>query len=586
MARRHRPLSSPDLYRRRAGTLAAVHDLVIRGGVVVDGTGGAPRPADVAVDGDTIVAVGPDVGTARRTLEADGRLVTPGFVDVHTHLDAQLGWDALGTSSCWHGVTSVVLGNCGMTFAPVRPGEEAFLARVMESVEDIPASSILEGLPWSWETYGDYLRWLVSEPKGLNTGGFVGHGAVRHHVMGDRSLDPEAAPTDDELAAMVALVDEAMAAGALGFSTSRTRRHVAPDGRNVPGTWADEGELVALAEVLGRHGRGVFGCAPRFDGDGPGRERARSEVALMAAMSRASGRPFTFNLTNTFADPELWRQTLGFVAEANAAGAQLRPQTTSRGIGVIFSLDHATPFDHRPGWEVLAGRTGAERVALMADPTVRTRLVEGGDGPGGLDGWREFFVLTPERGARYDCDPADSLAAHAERAGTSAVEAYVELCLATGGAVVLNWPVLNQDFAVIAEMLQEPLVMMGLADAGAHVGQILDASQPTFFLSYWVLERGLVPIEEGVRRLTSEPAAFMGLAERGVVAEGRKADLNVVDPDGLFLPLPRYVHDFPGGAGRFVQRAEGYAWTVVNGEVLMADGEHTGALPGQLLRST
>lgn len=560
-----------------------MHDLVITGGLVVDGTGAEPVPADVAVDGDTIVAVGPDVGSGRRTLAADGRLVTPGFVDIHTHLDAQLGWDALGTSSCWHGVTSVVLGNCGMTFAPVRPGQGGFLARVMESVEDIPAASILEGLPWSWETYGDYLRWLASEPKGLNVGGFVGHGAVRYHAMGDRSLDEGAEPTDDELAAMVALVDEAMTSGAVGFSTSRTRRHVAPDGRNVPGTWADERELVALAEVLGRHGRGVFGSAPRFDGEGPGRERARSEVALMAAVSRASGRPFTFNLTNTFADPELWRQTLAFVADANAAGARLRPQTTSRGIGVIFSLDHATPFDHHPGWEALAGCTAAERVGLMRDPSVRAALVDSGDGPAGLDGWREFFVLTPERGARYDCDPADSLAAHAERAGTSAVEAYVELCVGTDGAVVLNWPVLNQDFGVIAEMLQEPLVMMGLADAGAHVGQILDASQPTFFLSYWVGERGLVSIGEGIRRLSSEPASFMGVTDRGVVAPGTRADLNVLDPDGLFLRLPTYARDFPGGAGRFVQRADGYAWTVVNGEVLMETGEHTGALPGRPL---
>jgi N-acyl-D-amino-acid deacylase len=560
-----------------------VHDLVITGGLVVDGTGAGPVAADVAVDGDIIVDVGSDVGPGRRSLAADGRLVTPGFVDIHTHLDAQLGWDALGTSSCWHGVTSVVLGNCGMTFAPVRAGQGAFLARVMESVEDIPAASILEGLPWTWETYGDYLRWLVSEPKGLNVGGFVGHGAVRYHAMGDRSLDEGAEPTDDELVAMVALVDEAMASGALGFSTSRTRRHVAPDGRNVPGTWADERELVALAEVLGRHGRGAFGAAPRFDGEGPGRDRARSEVALMAAMSRASGRPFTFNLTNTFADPELWRQTLAFVAEANAAGARLRPQTTSRGIGVIFSLDHATPFDNRPGWEVLAGHTAAERVALMRDPSVRAALVDGGDGSAGVDRWRHFFVLTPERGARYDCDPADSLAAHAERAGTSAVEAYVALCLATDGAVILNWPVLNQDFGVIAEMLREPLVMMGLADAGAHVGQILDASQPTFFLSYWVGERGLVPIGEGVRRLSSEPASFMGVTDRGVVAPGMKADLNVLDPGGLFLRLPAFVRDFPGGAGRFVQRADGYAWTIVNGEVLMEGGEHAGALPGRPL---
>ena len=562
-----------------------MHDLVIRGGLVVDGTGTEPSAADVAIDADTITAVGPDVGAARRELDADGRLVTPGFVDLHTHLDAQIGWDPIATSSCWHGVTSLVLGNCGVTFAPVHPGDHGYLARMMESVEDIPAASILEGLPFSWESYGGYLEWLSSAPKGVNIGGMVGHCAVRYHAMGERSLDPEAEPTDDELARMVRSVDEAMASGALGFSTSRTRRHVAPDGRNVPGTWAGEAELVALAATVGRHGRGFFGAAPRFDGDGPGLERARSEVALMAAMSRAARRPFTFNLTNTFADPALWRQTLAFVAEANAGGADLRPQTTSRGIGVIFALDHVTPFDHRPGWASIAGAPMAERLASMRDPGRRARLVDGGDGPGGLEPWREFFVLTPDRGARYDCAPIDSLAAHAERAGTSAIEAYVDLCLATDGAVVLNWPVLNQDFDVIAEMLVDPLVMMGLADAGAHVGQILDASQPTFFLSYWVRERGLVGIGEGVRRMTSDTAGFAGLRDRGVLRPGARADVNVFDLDALRLPLPTFARDFPGGAGRFVQRAEGYAWTIVNGEVFMVDGEHTGALAGRPLRS-
>ncbi len=562
-----------------------MHDLVIRGGLVVDGTGAEPLAADVAIDADTVTVVEPGVGPGRRELDADGRLVTPGFIDLHTHLDAQLGWDPLGTSSCWHGVTSVVLGNCGVTFAPVNPGDHGYLARMMESVEDIPAASILEGLPFSWETYGGYLDWLSSAPKGVNVGGMVGHCAVRYHAMGERSLDPDADPTEDELACMVRSIDEAMAAGALGFSTSRTRRHVAPDGRNVPGTWAGEAELVELAVTVGRHRRGFFGAAPRFDGDGPGLERARSEVWLMAAMSRAAGRPFTFNLTNTFADPALWRQTLAFVTEANAAGAELRPQTTSRGIGVIFSLDHVTPFDHRPGWAFLAGASKAERLGAMRDPVRRAELVDGGDGPGGLEPWREFFVLTPDRGARYDCVAADSLAAHAERAGTSAIEAYVDLCLATRGAVVLNWPVLNQDFAVIAEMLTDPLIMMGLADAGAHVGQILDASQPTFFLSYWVRERGLVGIGEGVRRMTSDTAAFAGLADRGVLRPGAKADVNVLDLDGLRLPLPTFARDFPGGAGRFVQKAEGYGWTIVNGEVFMVDGEHTGALAGQPLRS-
>ena len=560
-----------------------MHDVVISGGMVVDGSGAEPRPADVAIDGDTIVEVGHDVGSTRRTIDAEGRLVTPGFIDVHTHLDAQLAWDPIGTSTSWHGITSVVLGNCGMTFAPVKSGDAEFLARAMESVEDIPARSILEGMPWSWTTHGDYLRWLDSEPKGMNYAGFVGHGALRYYAMGDRSLDVDATPTDDELAVMVDLVDEAMRSGAVGFSTSRTGRHVTPDGRNVPGTWAVERELVALSSVLRRHGRGVLGCAPRFDGEGPGTDRAESEVAIMAIMSRAAGRPFTFNLTNVLSAPNQWREVLDFVAEANATGADLRPQTTSRSIGIIFSLGHHTPFGHLPGWDVLADRSLAERVAVLRDPEVRARLIAGGDGPGGIESCREFYVLLPERGARYDCRPEDSLAAYAERAGTSAVEAYLELVDATDGAVILNWPILNQDFPAIAEMLTDPRMMLGLADSGAHVGQILDASQPTFFLTYWIRERGLMSIGQGVHQLTGRPASLFGFADRGVLREGARADVNVFDLDSMFLPLPTYTHDFPAGAGRFVQRSKGYDLTMVNGEVLMEGGEHTGALPGRPL---
>ena len=561
------------------------YDLKITGGTIVDGTGAPAVAGDVAVEDGRIVALGDDVaGPARQTLEADGCLVTPGFVDLHTHLDAQVGWDPLLSSSCWHGVTSVVMGNCGVTFAPVKATDHGYLAEMMESVEDIPAATILEGLPFAWETYGDYVDWLERTPTALNVGGMVGHSPVRYWAMGERSVEEGAEPTDDELAEMVRLVDEAIARGALGFSTSRTLRHRVPDGRNVPGTFAEDRELVALAEVLGRYGRGMFGAAPRFDGDGPGKERARSEVAHMAAMSRAAGRPFTFNLTNTFADPDLWRQTLDFVRQANADGADLRPQTTSRGIGVIFSLGHATPFDRFPAWAALAGRPIPDKLAAFADAERRATLVAEADEGRGPDGFRDFFVLTPDRGARYDCDPADSLSAHAERRGVSPAEAYIQLALETDGAVVLNWPVLNQDFGVIAEMLTQPEIILGLADAGAHVGQILDASQPTFFLTYWVRERGLVGIEEGVRRLTSSTAAVAGLDDRGVLRPGAAADVNVIDWEGLALPLPTYEHDLPGGAGRFVQRAEGYRWNLVNGEVAFVDGEHTGTFGGRVLR--
>ena len=306
----------------------------------------------------------------------------------------------------------------------------------------------------------------------------------------------------------------------------------------------------------------------------------------MAAMSRASGRPFTFNLTNTLADPQLWRQVLDFVSQENENGAKLRPQTTSRGIGFIFSLAHRTPFDHLPGWEILQDRSLAERVEILRRPEVRQQLIEGGDGRGGVESTAEFFVLLPSRGARYDCNPDESLASYAKRAGTTAVEQYLRFVDETNGEVILNWPILNQNFSVIGEMLTDDRIMLGLADSGAHVGQILDASQPTFFLSYWVRERNLVSLAEGVRFLTGEPAELFGFSDRGRLTVGAAADINVIDYENLYLPLPEFVRDFPGGAGRFVQRSKGYAYTIVNGHVQMENGEHTGVLAGIPLLSS
>jgi N-acyl-D-aspartate/D-glutamate deacylase len=563
-----------------------MHDLVIRGGRVVDGTGSAARRADVAIDGDRIAAVGDAVGPARRTLDADGCLVTPGFVDVHTHLDAQIGWDPLGTSSCWHGVTSVVMGNCGVTFAPVRSGDRRWLAELMESVEDIPAESILAGLPWDWESYGGYLDSLARRPLGLNVGGLVGHCAVRWWAMGERSLAEGAEPSGAELAVMQSLVDEAMAAGALGFSTSRTLRHKVPDGRCVPGTWASGDELLALAEVLGRRGRGVFEVSPRFDGEGPALPRVESELAWMEQVSRRSGRPLTFNLTQTAEQGDHWRRAIELSEAANARGARIRPQTTSRGIGVLFGLWNLTPFDRSPAWQALKGLVLAEKLAALRDPERRARLLAEAEAASPRrETLERFFVLTPAGGARYEPDPGASLLAEAERRGVSPARAFVELCLETEGRVILNWPILNHDFACIAEMLTTPVVLMGLADSGAHVGQILDASQPTWFLTHWARERGLLSVEEAVRRISADTAGFVGLVDRGVLRPGAFADLNVIDWEALALPLPEYVHDFPGGAGRFVQRAQGYRHTLVNGQPFLEDGRHTGAFAGRVLRS-
>jgi N-acyl-D-amino-acid deacylase len=561
-------------------------DLVIRNGNVVDGSGASARVADVGIVGDRVVAVEPELsGRAHREIEADGRVVTPGFVDIHTHLDAQLAWDPIGTSSCWHGVTSVVMGNCGVTFAPCRPEDRSYLAELMESVEDIPRDAILGGLPWDWVTYGEYLGSMGRLPKGPNVGGMVGHCAVRHHAMGERSLDDTPA-TEDDITAMTQLVDEAMDAGALGFSTSRTLLHTIPDGRPVPGTWATPDELFAFADVLGRHRRGIFETASRLgERDGEDLAGTRAEMAWMGEVSRRSGRPVTFGLVQSDRRPELFRQIVGFAKEQNALGGCVRPQTTARGVGVLFGLQSRTPFDRSPAWQALHGLSLQEQLLVLRDAARRQQLIAEAEEHPPRVKLDMLFVLPPGP-ARYDCPPDTSLAAHAEQRGVSAAAAFIELALETDGALVCNYPFFNQRLGAVEEMLDDPLVTLGLADAGAHVGQIMDASQPTFFLSYWIRERGRWGLEEAVRRLTSDTAQLFGIADRGVLHPGGFADVNVIDLEELTLHQPEFVHDFPGGAGRYVQGSSGYDYTLVNGEVFMDHGEHTGALPGRLLRST
>ena len=558
------------------------HDLVIRGGTIVDGSGAGAYRADLAIDGGTITAIGSVDAGARRTIDADGAIVTPGFVDLHSHFDAQIGWDPLLSSSCWHGVTTVLMGNCGMSFAPLRPGDHETLARMMESVEDIPGDSIIEGLAWNWETYGEYLDAVDALPKGVNVGGLIGHVALRYYVMGARSIDHDSVPTDDELAAMTSLAREALAAGAIGVSTSRSLTHRVPDLRNVPGTWADARELAALAEALREFPHAIFEGAPRFTHEDGSTPRIEEEFDLFAAVARAAGCRTTFNLSTSASVPGHWRVVLDRAAAVNAEGLHVRPQTTPRAIGVLFSLAAATPWDRLPAWSALREQSFSERLAAIRDPQRRRELVAEADAAGrGID---ELYVMTPERGARYELDPENRLTAHAARNGRTPAAEFCELVDRYDGAVLLNWPVQNGDFAAIEAMLDDPNIIMGLADAGAHATQIMDASQATYFLQHWVRERKHFTIEEGVRRLTSDTAAFLGFDDRGVLAPGKRADVNVIDFDALQLELPEIVHDFPGGAPRYIQRPEGIEATVVNGEVFMERGEHTGALAGRLLR--
>ena len=563
-------------------------DLVIRNGTVVDGTGAPSRQADIAISGDRIISADAKFdGTGTREIDASGKVVTPGFVDVHTHLDAQLAWDPLPTSTCWHGITSVVLGNCGVTFAPVGPGQREFLAEMMESVEDIPRQAILEGLPWDWTTYGEYLNWVDRIDKGVNVGGMVGHCALRVAAMGDRAM-VEGSGNAEEIAKMCEMAEEALRSGALGISTSRTLGHKVPDGRPVPGTWAGQDELLAFGEVLRKSGRGLFEGAMRLgERDDEALTNTRAEVAVMGEISRRSGRPVSYGLVQSDRRPELYTKVIEFTKEENLTGASVRPQTTARGIGMIFHLMNRTPWDRTPSWREVHKMPQAERVAALRNLDRRAKLIEEGNAArlaSGIPGPDKMFILPPGP-ARYDCKPEDSLAAHAARRGVSAVEAFIDLCIEHNGQVNLNVPVLNHQLSAVENMLDDKLVTLGLADAGAHVGQIMDTSQPTFFLTYWVRERQRWSLEEAVRRLTSDTADLFGFADRGRLAAGNFADVNVIDFDNLTLPQPEYVNDLPNGAGRYVQGSSGYDYTIVNGQVFMDHGTHTGTLNGRLVRA-
>ncbi|MFQ5514877.1 MAG: amidohydrolase family protein [Myxococcota bacterium] len=558
------------------------YDLLIANGTVVDGTGDPPRRADVAVQGGRIVAVGRDLGRARRTIDAEGQIVTPGFVDIHTHLDAQIWWDPTGSSACWHGVTSVVMGNCGVGFAPCRPKDREYLARLMESVEDIPAESILEGLPWAWESYGQYLGALADRGAlGVNVGGLVGHCALRLWAMGKRGLDQKHAGRDD-IDRMREGVREALRGGALGFSTSRTLLHRTPEGEPVPGTFADFDELLGIARVLQEEDRGVFEAVPYLDSEDP--EVHASELRWMAEICRETGRPLTFGLIQMPALPDAWRDVLHGVDAAVRNGARLRPQTQVRSVGVLFSVVNLTPWDLAGGtWGLLKLIPLEERLAAFRDPDKRAKLIADSEASPFKD-FHHYYLLREENGnTRYDARPEDSLTALAARRGTTPVEAFMDLALETRGEATFIFPFANFDLEVVREMLRHPQMLLGLADTGAHCGQIMDASLPTYLLSYWVGERQLFALEEAIRKLTSEPAEFFGLGGRGVIREGAHADLNVIEIEALRVRAPEYVRDFPAGASRYVQRAEGYRHTIVNGQPFMQNGEHTGAHAGQVL---
>jgi N-acyl-D-aspartate/D-glutamate deacylase len=557
------------------------YDIVIKNGRVVDGSGRPPYQADVAIQGDRIAELGKITDAADRVIDAEGHIVTPGFVDIHTHLDAQIFWDPIASSSCWHGVTSVVMGNCGVTFAPCHPQDRDYLAHLMESVEDIPAATIMAGMPWQWETYGEYLKALDAMPKGVNVGGLVGHCAVRYWAMGPESLDNNPA-SPEAIVRMRDIVAEAIAGGALGFSTSRTILHRTPEGQPVPGTFATSDELMGIASALGKLGRGLVEAAPGIDSGTP--EDIQREVRWMTEISLATGRPVTFGIAQSRPHPGVYASLLEHISASATKGAKIVAQSTTRGIGVLFGFVNRTPFDRAPSWRALRTLTLDEKVAKLRNPEYRATMVrEALADPPPID-FSQIFLL-PTQEVRYDHRPDESLHAHAQRLGVSPAEAFIVLSLEREGKALFNYPFLNPEFDAVQEMLDHPQVVIGLGDSGAHCGQIMDASLPTYFLKYWVQERQHFTLEQAIRKLAFDPAQLYGLQDRGLIRQGAYADLNVIDFDHLRLPPPTFVQDLPAGGSRYIQQSSGYKCTLVNGRVFMEGLEHTGALAGRVLRS-
>ncbi len=562
----------------------AEHDLVIRGGTVVDGTGAPGRTADVAVHDGHIRAVGQVTGRGHREIEADGLLVTPGFVDIHCHYDGQATWDSRLLPSSWHGVTTVLMGNCGVGFAPVRPGDRERLIELMEGVEDIPGTALHEGLAWTWQSFGQYLDALDARPHDIDLAAQVPHAALRLHAMGERGADHTARPDDDEIATMGRLAAEGVAAGALGFTTSRTRNHRSSRGEPTPSLTAGQAELVGIAAALGRLGAGVLQVVSDFiDVD--------DEIATLQAMAATSGRPLSISLAAGPRSGHHHRRLLAAIEAMHAEGLEVRAQVPARGIGVLLGLQATlNPFSRCPSYKVVADLSLPERLLALREPARRRAILE--EWPdhqlpfeGGFE--RLFALGDPPD---YEPPPEASVAAEAARAGCSPAELAYDLVLGDEGRALLYSPILNYpggNLDAARELLVHPLTVPGLSDGGAHVGTICDASFPTTLLTHWCRDRDRgerLDLAFVVRGQCRETARTVGLLDRGVLAPGYRADFNVIDFDGLRLHPPRLAFDLPAGGKRLLQEVDGYRHTFVAGQEVYADGEPTGALPGRLVR--
>ena len=581
-----------------------MYDVLIKQGEVVDGTGSKPFVGDIAIKDGRIVEIGQNIdGKAARTIEAEGKLVTPGFVDVHTHYDGQVTWDEEVRPSSDHGVTTVVMGCCGVGFAPVKPGSEEFLIQLMEGVEDIPGTALSEGMDWSWESFPEYLDALGKRQYTIDIAAQVPHGALRFYVMGERGANDEPG-TEEDVNKMARLVGEALEAGAVGFTSSRVKAHQAVDGRFVPGTLAPIDELMAIAHEMGRVGSGVFELIPSgAAGEAlPGLKdqfTAQEEMQWMSEFSRVSGRPVTFTLVETYSEPETFRELLELQDEADAEGLRLHGQFPIRPTGVLTSLEGHHAFTARPTYKKLAKLPLAERVAELRKPEIKQAILSEPDQPESdafMDNSHLIlqmsldFIYRIAEPVNYEPDPRFALSSMASAAGRDPLEMLYDLMLEDDGKAVLISLAANykaNDLSAIEHMMKNANAVPGLSDGGAHCKIICDASSSTYMLTHWARDRHRgpqFPIEYVVKKHTSDTASLYGFTDRGELRVGKRADINVIDFERLAVHVPKLVHDLPTNESRYLQESSGYEFTLVNGVVIRENDKLTGARPGRLIR--
>jgi N-acyl-D-aspartate/D-glutamate deacylase len=566
--------------------MTASLDLVIRGGALADGLGGPLIDADVAVHNGVIVQVGHVTAKGREEIDARHHVVAPGFVDIHTHYDGQAVWDQRFAPSSWHGVTTAVMGNCGVGFAPVRPQDRDRLIDLMEGVEDIPGVALQEGLDWAWESFGDYLDALERKPHDIDFCAQLPHAALRVYVMGERASRLEMATAEDR-ARMRELTSEAMRAGAIGFSTSRSINHKSIKGTPTPTLKASEDELMAIAMGVKDAGRGVLQMITDFDG-----EDVDSEFALMRRLTAASGRPLSFSLMQKHKNPRGWQRILELTRQANVDGLHMLAQVAPRGVGIMLGLQGSrNVFSECPSYQAIAELPFEDRVERLRQPELRAALLrelpQSGTTPLGMRLVEFTNIFRFGNPPEYDPGPEKSIAAIAAREGRNPGEVAYDLMMADEGHGMLYSPFANyaeRSLDVCGDMIAHPDTVIGLGDGGAHVGLVCDASFQTFVLSHWGGEKGRFDLPWLIKRQTSDTARAVGLYDRGVIAPGMKADLNVINPDALGMAVPHMQFDLPAGGRRLMQRAQGYAATIVSGTPVYRHGEATGALPGRLVR--